>query len=424
MFVARPGAGVARGPGAPARCSGPSSGCSRRRRASSGPRLRQAIRLRATEVVDRPEAVDVALAEPGAAAQGPGVGARVVDLDPGPQARRPAAPKPKRAPPSAISIRPLRIRDRRGEHRPARELGGRRSRALRVRVPRRALEPQPQRLPVDLRAPPGRSSPGSEPASAGRRPGPARGARARASRRRRARRRDGSRCGPEGRRRAPWCATRRRDPWPSAVRRGTPSPAAPKLPASRRRLPITYACDLAPGGVVDVGEHGLDRSPGCVEAEEEADRVEAVAEVAQVGQQPDRPRRARRRSRRRPGRGPRRRAADRPGPRWSERRNQASAGRRADQPRSGSSASGQLGEVEVGHEDRVAERVLDRVEAPVADPALVERRGASRGQLQLGVRRLSRLEQPLAGAHARSSSRPRESPSASRRRSSGSGRRR
>ena len=75
-------------------------------------------------VVDRPEAVDVALAEPRAAAQYPGVRPRVVDLDRGPQAGAGGA-EPEAAPPLG-DLDPFPAQPREGAKQgPAGELGGR-----------------------------------------------------------------------------------------------------------------------------------------------------------------------------------------------------------------------------------------------------------------------------------------------------------
>ena len=219
---AAPGAGVARDEAEAPAAAG---------RAAGGRAARQRSRAREVaagdpdhrdQVVGGPEPVDVALAEPGAAAQRPRVGARVADLDPRPQLgvggpeAEPAAAlvdlEPAAADPRAARGRAAGARARRGS-----------PRALRVRVPGGALEPQAQRLPVDPRRRPARSSPGSESAFAAPCRARARAGPATASRRRRAAPRGGSRCGPGGRRRGRSCATRRRGPCPSAARRESAS---------------------------------------------------------------------------------------------------------------------------------------------------------------------------------------------------------
>ena len=71
----------------------------------------------------------------------------------------------------------------------------------------------------------------------------------------------------------------------------------------------------------------------------------------------------------------------------------------------------------------VAERVLHRPEAPVADPALVDRRGAHAASLQgsAAAALWHTASRAVRRRGARSARRPRGSPSASRRRSSGCG---
>ena len=131
-------------------------------------------------------------------------------------------------------------------------------------------------------------------------------------------------------------------------------------------------------------------SPAAVEAVVEADRVEQVPEGAHVGEQPHGPVvldvevvRAPKPRRGRPPRRPQRHAVEH---------------------------LRQLVEVEVAHEQAVAELVLDRLVAAVPDPALVERARASRR---------ANLPKPGADAQARRPRRPRGSRSPSRRRSSG-----
>ena len=128
---------------------------------------------------------------------------------------------------------------------------------------------------------------------------------------------------------------------------------------------------LAPGRVRHLGDDGLDAARRRVEAVVEADGVEAVAEVAQVREQPNRAVRARSRCAPRTSSRTARRAArrDRRGGRRGETRRAPAGGPTTS--RQPSKQRGQLVEVEVDHEERIAQLVLDRPEAAVADPALV-----------------------------------------------------
>ena len=131
---------------------------------------------------------------------------------------------------------------------------------------------------------------------------------------------------------------------------------------------------LPPGDVLDVGDDRLDLLPALVEAVIEGDRVEGVAEAAQAGEEADRAGGA--------GAGGRR---DRlPGALVERLRRvahevlAAEAGEGAApgrEEREGIEHPRQLGQVQVHEEERIAELVLDRLEAPVADPALIGGRG-------------------------------------------------
>ena len=132
---------------------------------------------------------------------------------------------------------------------------------------------------------------------------------------------------------------------------------------------------LSPGNVLDVGDDRLDPAAGAVEAVVEADRVEGVAEVAQAGEQADRA----------GGAGAGRgldgveRALGERAPRVAEEVGAPEPGRRRSagrEQREGIEHLRQLDEVEVHEEEPVAKAVLDRLEAPVPDPALVHGRGA------------------------------------------------
>ena len=173
---------------------------------------------------------------------------------------------------------------------------------------------------------------------------------------------------------------------------------------------------LAPGRVRHLRDHGVQR-PGRVEAEQEADGVEADAEVARAGRAagPGRSGGARA-APHQPAR--RRRRAARPGRRGSRRRrSHAGAGRRADQSGNAVEHLGQLGEVEQGQEEPVAELVLHRAVAAVRHPPLVEGGGGAHAASG-AARARARGPAPRAAPTRR---RPRGSPSASTRRSSGCG---
>ena len=129
---------------------------------------------------------------------------------------------------------------------------------------------------------------------------------------------------------------------------------------------------LAPRRVGDLGDDRLQALARAVEAVVEADGVEQVAQAAQVGQQPHRAARARAGAlgdERADGVGERDLGvAEVVGAAEAHERRV----RRRPQP-GRADALGDRVEVEVGHEHAVAEAMVDRLQAPVPDPALVER---------------------------------------------------